>query len=300
MSAKSGALRWMKSDVLTILCGPVSFRNRRRRLRVLDAAPRARRAAHYMRAVHNPRLFEPRNLFARLFGIVVLLDKGEHVVQPALDSDVELAHAVHVQRAQLFGTLRRDVRHSRVHAHVATVREIFMDKRENFKQPLRAQAERVAVAEEDFLRAAAEILHAQQLRLHLVERQLAEFQMLEQCAEAAGVIGAADRDRQHEPAYLHRRLAYLSFVIHRLSPPSLSLYCSGTRLRPPAPRDKNFEKFHKKRRPPNPRAAPRAFGSRRRFAAGGNFTPCKPICARPRTSRSLSRRASPPHSRRSL
>ena len=175
-----------------------------------------------------------------------------------------------------------------------------MDKRKNFKQPLRAQAERVAVAEENFLRAAAEVLHAQKLRLDLVERKLAEFQMLEERAEAAGVIGAADRDRQHEPAYLHRRLAYLSFVIHRLSPPSLSLYCSGRRLRPPAPRDENFEKFHKKRRPPNQHAAPRVFGSRRRFAAGGNFTPCKPICARPRICRSLSRRASRRRSRRSL
>ena len=28
MSEKSGALRWMNSDVLTILCGPVSFRKR--------------------------------------------------------------------------------------------------------------------------------------------------------------------------------------------------------------------------------------------------------------------------------
>ena len=90
-----------------------------------------------------------------------------------------------------------------------------MNQLKHAEQPLRAQAERVAVAEENFLRRAAEVLHSQQLCLDIFERELTEFQMLEERAEAACVIGTADSDRQHEPAYLHRRFAYLSFIIHR-------------------------------------------------------------------------------------
>ena len=188
------------------------------RLRILDAPTLAGNAGHHMGIEDHTHLLNPGNLGIGLLQVMVLAHEFQHIIQAALNAQVQPPDTGVIELLQLFVGFFRQVGHRGIHVHRGATGEIMADPLQDPQQMVGFQTESIAVPQKNGLGIASGSADPLHLRLHLLLGQLPVGKVLEQSAEGTGIVGTAHRNREHIAGALHGRPADLAFVLHRNFP----------------------------------------------------------------------------------
>ena len=133
---------------------------------IFRPAPMAADPRHDMGVIFDPGCMEPLYGQFRLCKGVPLFLLAQHILQPALDAQIEIRKLPLLQRCKLLVGFTEDVFYMGVHAHRSQPGESLAAPAQNGGQLGRGQGKGVAVAEKDPLRIAAQGSDSIDLRLH--------------------------------------------------------------------------------------------------------------------------------------
>ena len=185
---------------------------------VLLPPARPGNAGHDVGSILHAHGLNPGDLGLCLGGIVILVHKGQHIVQPRLHPQIQPLYPQIRQLLQLGIAFLGDAGDGGVHVHPLTIRKALPDSGEDFHQMVIGQLEGAAVPQEDGFGVSPHVPNPVQLRLYLRQGQNPVGQVFEQRTEFTTIVAAAHGHRQHKRSPFHRCTADLTLVFHGIPP----------------------------------------------------------------------------------
>ena len=125
-------------------------------MRILRPSSLPCHSRHNVGVIDHTRLVQTLNGFICLSLVVILLHECKHIIQPALDTKIQMPYAKPTEGFKLGVRPPSDARHRRVHIDLFAFREILPDHLKNLNQPVILLGKCVPVSKKNPLRVPAD------------------------------------------------------------------------------------------------------------------------------------------------